>query len=314
MSIYISNAFVPAIKINSSIVPSGTLSISENGLYGITSYASLTVNIQDHLDQRLTSILTISSYEDYTATKINSGAFAYCSSVCNINMPNVETIGAFAFFGNILPSGSYTWDFPKCSSIDYKAFAGVTGTDGSGRLTLNLTSPNLSSIVANTIFTSNCNLKEINMPYCVSLGYNSQTFYTCKNLEKVTLTSCSKLTSKCFGSCTSLVDVSIPKVTSVWTQAFNYCTNLSTISLPACVYLGTSCFSHCYNLLSVYLNVSSMVTLYNSTVFISTPISTYTTSTGGVYGSIYVPTSLYSTFIASTNWVFYSSRIVSMNF
>ena len=73
-------------------------------------------------------------------------------------------------------------------------------------------------------------------------------------------------------------------------------------------------FSKCYNLLSVYLNVSSVTALSNVNAFISTPISDYTTSTGGVYGSIFVPTSLYSSFISATNWATYSSRIVSMNF
>ena len=55
-----------------------------------------------------------------------------------------------------------------------------------------------------------------------------------------------------------------------------------------------------------------MIALQNINAFTSTPISNYTTSTGGVYGSIYVPESLYSSYIASTNWVTYSDRFVSL--
>jgi len=57
---------------------------------------------------------------------------------------------------------------------------------------------------------------------------------------------------------------------------------------------------------------SSVCTLSNVNAFTSTPISNYTTSTGGVHGSIYVPASLYDTYIASTNWATYSARFVSV--
>jgi hypothetical protein len=47
-------------------------------------------------------------------------------------------------------------------------------------------------------------------------------------------------------------------------------------------------------------------------VFYSTPIGGRTTSTGGVYGSVFVPSSLYSSFITATNWTSISARIVSV--
>ena len=92
------------------------------------------------------------------------------------------------------------------------------------------------------------------------------------------------------------------------------CQNLTNVSLPKVSFMSSYAFQQCYNLLSLYLNVSSIPSLQNINVFSSTPISNYTTSTGGVYGSIFVPTSLYSSFISATNWANYSSRIVSMNF
>ena len=49
-----------------------------------------------------------------------------------------------------------------------------------------------------------------------------------------------------------------------------------------------------------------------TSTFTSTPIAGYTTSTGGVYGSIFVPASLYDRYISATNWVTYSSRFVSV--
>jgi len=57
---------------------------------------------------------------------------------------------------------------------------------------------------------------------------------------------------------------------------------------------------------------STVTTLGNINAFVDTPISTRTDSTGGVQGSIFVPESLYSSYIAATNWATYSARFVSM--
>ena len=73
------------------------------------------------------------------------------------------------------------------------------------------------------------------------------------------------------------------------------------------------CFMRCYNLLSLYLLGSSVVSVANINVFSSTPMSNYTTSTGGVYGKIYVPSSLYNSYITAATWRTISARIVSVS-
>jgi hypothetical protein len=83
-------------------------------------------------------------------------------------------------------------------------------------------------------------------------------------------------------------------------------------SFPNCTSISSYAFANCSNLLSLYLLGSSIISL-STDVFMGTPLSDYTTSTGGVYGSIYVPASLYSDYIAATNWSLYSDRIVSYN-
>ena len=57
---------------------------------------------------------------------------------------------------------------------------------------------------------------------------------------------------------------------------------------------------------------STVTTLGNINAFVDTPISTRTDSTSGVYGSIYVPSSLYASYISATNWATYSARFVSL--
>ena len=92
------------------------------------------------------------------------------------------------------------------------------------------------------------------------------------------------------------------------------CNALSTVTLnwTSATQISNRAFSQCYNLLSFYLLGPTVLPLQNINAFATTPISNYTTSTGGVYGSIYVPESLYSSYITATNWATYSARFVSM--
>ena len=114
-----------------------------------------------------------------------------------------------------------------------------------------------------------------------------------------------------FCSCSSLTTANFPACTSIGSNAFYGCYSLTTASFPACTSIGSSAFTWCCNLLSVYLiSVSSVPTLGNY-AFSSTPIGDYTASTGGVYGSIFVPSSLYTAFTLATNWNAISARIVA---
>ena len=73
----------------------------------------------------------------------------------------------------------------------------------------------------------------------------------------------------------------------------------------------TYAFSGCWRLISLYLLGSRVGRLAMSTVFNSTPIGGYS-DVAGAYGSIFVPESLYSTYVSSTNWAVFSSRFASL--
>ena len=115
-----------------------------------------------------------------------------------------------------------------------------------------------------------------------------------------------------FAYCRSLTSVNLPQATSIGKAAFYGCTSLASIDLPLITTIVSYAFRNCYNLLSLYLLGYSIPILTSINAFYLTPISTYTTSTGGIYGSIYVPASLYSSYLTATNWSIYSSRIVSI--
>ena len=58
-------------------------------------------------------------------------------------------------------------------------------------------------------------------------------------------------------------------------------------------------------------SVSSVPTLGGSSAFASTPIGGYSYATSA-YGSIYVPSSLLTEFQTTTNWNYFSSRMVGV--
>ena len=117
--------------------------------------------------------------------------------------------------------------------------------------------------------------------------------------------------SYAFYSRTNLTTVSFPNATTIGRYAFYICTSLTTASFPSATNIGSYAFRDCYNLKSLYLTGSSVCKLSASNAFSSTPIGGYSTS-AGTYGSIYVPTSLLTSYKAATNWTYFSSRFVGI--
>ena len=166
------------------------------------------------------------------------------------------------------------------------------------------------SVIGTGAFAYCYSLKEVSLPSCTSIETNA--FANCIRLTTVSIPLCTSIKGYTFTGCTNLTTVSIPLCTSIGSYAFSSCYYLATVSFPLCTNIGSNAFIRCFRLVSLYLTGSSIVNLLNSNAFSSTPIGGYTYYTEGVYGSVFVPSSLYSTYIASTNWVYFSSRFVSI--
>ena len=169
--------------------------------------------------------------------------------------------------------------------------------------------PNVTSI-GSYAFGYCTSLTTVSFPVVTSI--KSYAFYSCTSLTTINFPKATHIESYAFRYCYSLTAASFPVATIIGSNAFQYCSALTTASFPSAMSIGSYAFRNCYNLLSLYLLGSSVPTLTNISAFASTPISNYTTSTGGVYGSIYVPASLYSSYITATNWTRFSSRFVSV--
>ena len=258
---------------------------------------------------------------------IGSSAFAACYSLTDVYLPKCQYVqaGAFRYCSKLQQI-----ELPDCTYMSWEALYNCNDLRG-------VSLPKLSTWYR--VVNGASLLSYICAPACT---YVSQTFEGCTALKSVILPACISI-DYAFVSC-SLEYISLPQCESLLYSAFMNTLVLSSIVLPRCHYLGasvfmkcsdlgvvyignppksgnlmyrniisTQAFQSCCNLLSLYiLDGSAPMTLSNINAFASTPISDYTASTGGVYGSIFVPASLYSDYIAATNWVTYSDRIVSL--
>lgn len=214
---------------------------------------------------------------------------------------NVSLIGRYAFAAC---SSLTTISFPACMSISSYAFQYCSSlNDISFPVCLN---------IASYAFQSCNSLTAVSFPACTSIG--ATAFGSCKNLQTANFPVLrSVVNNSCFVDCIALTSVSFPLLTGIPCSFFNGCNSLSVASFPSCKDILNYAFAKCYNLLSLYLLSSIVPRLSNRNAFSSTPISDYTTSTGGVYGSIIVQASMLDAFKAATNWSLYSSRFSVWN-
>lgn len=209
-------------------------------------------------------------------TEIGSSAFYLCTSLCSISFPMCTSVGSYAFCVCSCLSSVY---MPSCTYVGTGAFSGCS------------------------------TLTSIELPACSML--DQYAFGKCYALSYVSLPVVTTLGTSAFSNCSALTSINLPMCKSVLQGAFISCINLSIVSLPNGSYISNSAFKNCYNLLSLYLMGSSVVKI-TSNAFESTPISNYTTSTGGVYGSVYVPQSLLASYRFSTYWSNYAARLVGV--
>lgn len=254
---------------------------------------------------------------------VGSGAFAWFRPAnIGLSFPNATTISDYAFHG----ASFEQLTFPNCTTIGNHAFNNyqddnITFTKMSVVPSYAFYSASFSTMTdsmfpsATIVQSSACRyarLTTISMSKIVS-AYQ-YAFANCTALTNVSLPSLKgTLGIAAFTGCTTLTTITLPNIGILNSAAFQGCTSLTAVYLPKCTKISsTYAFRSCYHLLSLYLLNSTMATLTSTTAFTSTPISTYTTSTGGVQGSIYVPSNLLASYQAATNWKTYSARFVGL--
>lgn len=132
--------------------------------------------------------------------------------------------------------------------------------------------------------------------------YQQGAFMGCTSLSEIYMPVFYYVASSMFNGCTNLRSVELPSVTHVGSSAFYGCQNLSWVSFQKAVSIYDWAFAYCSSLESLYLLSTSVCILCDYTVstFIGTPMKD--SSILGHYGSIYVPSSLYDTYVSNAYW------------
>ena len=166
------------------------------------------------------------------------------------------------------------------------------------------------SVIHTTAFYNCKQLSVASFASATKIDYSG--FASCSSLQTVYFPKLVTVGIYAFSNCKKLTEADFPKVTTISSYAFYGCTTLSMVNTPICTSIGSSAFYGCSKLLSLYINSDTHDSpiFLGTNAFYSTPFSNYYDSLGR-YGSIFVPSHLYSAYLSATNWAAYSSRIVS---
>ena len=314
--------------------PSGTLDISENGVYNVYTYASASVDVHP----------SVSLSETYISNGSYNITGEFNGGVITVDVPAPQFVTETL---NVSANGTYTpgQGVDGYSQVVVDVPQSVTGftekeiTEGIKVVNLS----NSASYVHPFVFEKDTYLKTVYLPNCTSVGsyafkgctsltqvslpvcsyIGDQTFYNCMSLTQISLPVCSYIGEYGFGTC-PLTQISLPMCEYIGKNTFYYCTSLTQVSLPVCSYIGGNAFYNCKSLTQISLPVcnyisnyafencsslsiitigySGICSLYNSKVFSKTQITSST-------GSIYVPTSLVDAYKSATNWSYFSTQI-----
>ena len=211
----------------------------------------------------------------YSVTSIGSEAFAYCSSLTAITLPeSVTSIGNYAFAycrsltaitipGGVTSIGnSAFWD---CSSLTAITIPEGVTSIGSGAfygcssLTA-ITLPEGVTSIGGSAFAYCSSLTSITIPEGVT-SIGSEAFSGCSSLTSITFPKgVTSIAYATFYGCSSLTAITLPEsVTSIGGSAFYGCSSLTTIVLPKSVKdIYNEAFAGCSELTDVYCHAEKV--------------------------------------------------------
>ena len=183
----------------------------------------------------------------YSVTSIGGSAFAYCSSLTSVTIPNsVTSIGDYAFY-HCFSLTSVT--IPNSvTSIGEHAFQSCSGLTS-------VTIGNSVTSIGESAFEECSSLTSVTIPNSVT-SIGEYAFRDCSGLTSVTIgNSVTSIGKAAFANCSSLTSVTIPNsVTSIGYAAFANCSSLTYIEIPNSVTsIGDEAFSGCSSLTDIYV-------------------------------------------------------------
>ena len=206
----------------------------------------------------------------YSVTSIGSNAFAYCTRLTSITIPNsVTSIGESAFY--------------NCTGLKTVInFSNLTFSKGSGSngfvayyATKVINAPN--AVIngdfiwcklngANTLACYLGEVAELTLPADYNDGnyvIGNDAFLGCTGLTSITIpNSVTNIGRYAFYNCTGLTNIEIPNsVTSIGWRAFSGCSNLETLYISNTIEsIGDYAFAECNNIFDIKIGSKKAIT------------------------------------------------------
>ena len=228
----------------------------------------------------------------YTVTEIDECAFAGCSGLTSVTIPNSVTGIGYAAFYNCskltsitIPEGvTYIDDdvFYGCSSLTSITIKGNVTVidDGAFRECSKLTTidlPGSLKYIGCQTFENCTSLTSIAIPESVTT-IESSAFEGCVSLTSVNIPNkLEEINSEVFYGCRALTSINIPEgVPAIWYRAFGDCTSLTSVVIPSSLnYIEEYAFSNCASLTDVFCYAENVPSTKNN-AFKDSPIATAT--------------------------------------
>ena len=306
-------------------------------------YSAYYTNLVDN--QTNTLLKGFNSSIPSTLKVIGQEAFDSCENLTEITIPDsVTSIGSYAFWNCpnlervVLGSGVQTLNrfaFGSCSALQEVDFTKAS----------NLT------LLGDSVFSSCYSITNFDMMKCTKLSSIASYAFYRLSMQNVSLNGTNlQIGSYAFGSCSNLETITLSgTISNIYYGAFSSCRYVTEInidatfastSLPSSIFysvgymagtttvnigsptIPTYLFASCtaidrINMKSTVTNIcsSAFYNCYSASIYFDKHTFVPTLSASNAFyntKSIYVPASLYASWIAATNWANISTKIASI--
>ena len=220
---------------------------------------------------------TVTTNDTYDTTLINS---------LTVNVSGGGGISLDDIASGAEPSGALTFTGTTIANYAFERRTAITSISGSSVTT-----------IGGTSFAYCTQITSVNFPNATSIG--GSAFDGLQNCVTASIPKATGSPTYLFHDCQKLTTVDISAMTGIGNNAFQQTYALTTLDCPKVTSIGSTSFYNARVLSTLILRHTSVVTLSGgANAFTNTPMRGY----NGGSGTIYVPSSLVSSYETASGW------------